>query len=92
MFTPTPTPTPETSTDENDFGIEFWFGALVLISFISWGATRTGAIIGKVRWGIRWGLSSFIGGLVFYIYFGLNLPLAIGSLLPQVIKLLICGN
>jgi len=76
LITLTPIPTPEPIMDENGLGIENWFGALAVITFISWGATRTGAIIGKVRWGIRWGLASFIGGLVFYTYVVLNLPLS----------------
>jgi beta-N-acetylhexosaminidase len=71
---PTPVPTPEFETNEVHTGLEKWLGALVVASFIGWGASRTGSLIGKTRLGIRWGLSAFIGGLIFYTYAILELP------------------
>ena len=71
---PTPIPTIEPPDDLHEVGIEHWLGALIISLFISWGATRSGSLFGNVKWGIRWGLSSFIGGLVFYTYFILGLP------------------
>jgi beta-N-acetylhexosaminidase len=73
---PTPVPTPDPNFEESGMGIEDWLGALVVVTFMGWGATRTGALLGKVRWGIRWGLSAFIGGLLFYTYVVLNLPIS----------------
>ncbi len=37
-------------------------------------AYQTGAIFGQVRWGIRWGFSAFIGGMLTYSYLALELP------------------
>jgi beta-N-acetylhexosaminidase len=71
---PTPVPTPEPEVEENNLGLEDWFGTLVVVTFMGWGAIRTGTLLGKVRWGIRWGLAAFIGGLIFYTYVVLNLP------------------
>lgn len=72
--TSTPIPSPETepippSTDLRDWAIA------VLITFgIAWLVSRFGALIGHVRRGIRWGLSSAITGLLTYTYTVSNLP------------------
>jgi beta-N-acetylhexosaminidase len=73
---PVPTPTPELmpAVETSATDLIDWLGALVVSGFMGWGATRTGAILGKVRWGIRWGLSAFIGGLLLYTYVVLDLP------------------
>jgi beta-N-acetylhexosaminidase len=76
LTSPTPTPLPEIQPSDNGMGLEHWFGALAMVTFISWGATRTGSLLGKVSWGIRWGLAAFIGGFIFYIYVALKLPLS----------------
>jgi beta-N-acetylhexosaminidase len=73
---PTPTITPEPIVEENGMGIEDWLGALVVVTVMGWGAFRTGTLVGKVRWGIRWGLSAFTGGFIFYIYVVLKFPLS----------------
>jgi beta-N-acetylhexosaminidase len=74
LIPPTPVPTPEPEIEENNLGIEDWFGTLAVVTFMGWGAVRTGTLLGKVRWGIRWGLAAVIGGLIFYTYVVLNLP------------------
>jgi beta-N-acetylhexosaminidase len=73
-----PPPTPfievEQITTDTEVGIEYWLGAIVISAFIGWGASRTGALLGRVRWGVQWGLSAFIGGLLLYTYYILELP------------------
>jgi len=53
-----------------------WMIAVLLSIFFGLIAYRTGAIVGKVRWGIRWGLSSIIGGMLFYFLVSLNFSLS----------------
>jgi beta-N-acetylhexosaminidase len=71
---PTPVPTVEPQIEENKRGLEDWFGALISAAFIGWGASRTGTLLGNVKWGVRWGLTGFIVGLSFYTYVVLELP------------------
>ena len=71
---PTPSPTPEVQTDASTHRLTDWLGGLVVAFFMGWGATRTGSLLGKVRWGIRWGFAAFIGGMLFYTYTVLKLP------------------
>ena len=71
---PSPVPPPPAEENETKAGLDEWFGALVVSVFIAWGASRTGALLGKVRWGIRWGLSAIIGGLLLYTYALLKFP------------------
>ncbi|MCJ7702260.1 MAG: hypothetical protein MUO62_11815, partial [Anaerolineales bacterium] len=71
---PTPSPTPEVQTDASTHRLTDWLGGLVVALFMGWGATRTGSLLGKVRWGIRWGFAAFIGGMLFYTYTVLKLP------------------
>jgi beta-N-acetylhexosaminidase len=51
-----------------------WFFSLVIITSISLAAYQIGAKYGVVRWGIKWGFSSFISGLIAYNYILLDLP------------------
>lgn len=51
-----------------------WFLSLLETIAIALIAYQTGAMLGLVRWGIRWGFSAFIGGLLVYNYIILNLP------------------
>jgi beta-N-acetylhexosaminidase len=73
-FPPTPVPTVEPEQEDTEIGVEYWLGALSISLLVGWFATRIGAILGKGRWGIQWGLSSIIGGLLLYTYYVLNLP------------------
>ena len=71
---PTPTIPPELDQDEKTLGLGNWLSAVAVAALVSWGASRTGALIGKVVWGVRWGLAGFISGLVVYTYLALGLP------------------
>jgi len=51
-----------------------WFLSLIIITSISLVAYQIGAIYGVVRWGLKWGFSAFISGLIVYNYILLNLP------------------
>jgi len=51
-----------------------WMISLVIIVTISLIAYQAGAMLGIVRWGIKWGFSSFISGLFVYNYLMLDLP------------------
>jgi len=59
-------------TEPNYWSI--WFFSLVIITSISLSAYQIGAKYGFVRWGIKWGFSSFISGLIAYNYILLDLP------------------
>ncbi|MFH1635792.1 MAG: glycoside hydrolase family 3 N-terminal domain-containing protein [Chloroflexota bacterium] len=72
--TPTLTPEPEPVDEEPRAGLDNWLGALAIVAIVGWGASRTGALMGQVSWGIRWGLSAIVGGLLFYTYVALDLP------------------
>jgi len=71
---PTPVPTQEPEIEKNTTSLVDWFGAMAAAAFIGWGALRTGALLGNVKWGVRWGLTGFIFGLSFYTYVVLELP------------------
>jgi len=71
---PTPIPTLAPESPQARAGLDDWISALVVTVFIGWGASRTGALLGKVRWGIRWGLSAIIGGLLLYTYVLMEFP------------------
>jgi beta-N-acetylhexosaminidase len=71
---PTPTPTQTPIVEGSDMRLDDWFGAVAVAIFVGWGASRTGTLLGKVRWGIRWGFAGFIGGLISYTYVVLKLP------------------
>jgi beta-N-acetylhexosaminidase len=71
---PTPQPTPVPPEDGNRAGVQVWFLANVIIFLVAWGASRAGALIGQVRWGIRWALSAVIAGLLLYTYTAVSLP------------------
>jgi beta-N-acetylhexosaminidase len=51
-----------------------WFLLVLVAAFASLFAYQVGAVAGQVRWGVRWALTSFIGGLlvVSYLAFGLG--------------------
>jgi beta-N-acetylhexosaminidase len=81
--TSTPSPTAEIliSTpaaeppEEPDFtGVTLWLLAICTSCLTGWLALRVGAILGRVRWGVRWGLATVIGGLLAYSYAVLQLP------------------
>jgi beta-N-acetylhexosaminidase len=51
-----------------------WTISLLIIVTISLIAYQSGATLGIVRWGIKWGFSAFISGLFVYNYLMLDLP------------------
>jgi len=53
---------------------QLWIISLVIIVTISLIAYQAGAMLGIVRWGIKWGFSAFISGLFVYNYLMLDLP------------------
>jgi beta-N-acetylhexosaminidase len=81
--TPEPTPTLQEPTttpfivpppEPEITGIAEWLLALVISLAIGWVALRVGATMGQVRWGVRWGFATLIGGLLAYTYSVLQLP------------------
>ncbi len=71
---PTPTPMPEPEVVPQSTGLRDWGIALAIITIVAWGASRTGALMGRVRRGVRWALVSAISGLIVYTYGTLSLP------------------
>lgn len=51
-----------------------WLLAIVVIIFLSLFAYQFGALAGQVRWGVRYGLTSMIGGLLVNAYLSFDLP------------------
>jgi beta-N-acetylhexosaminidase len=51
-----------------------WLLSLVVIVFLSLFAYQGGALSGQVRWGVRWGLTALIGGMLANAYISFNLP------------------
>jgi beta-N-acetylhexosaminidase len=80
--TPTPTPTEPAVVGEvipvepngNQAALINWMIAIAAGIFISWSAYRVSILMGLVRWSIRTGLLTLIGGILLYIYTTLQLP------------------
>ena len=72
------TPTPELSSFINDGKLRFgaWFIALLLWALGAWMAFIRGQKSESTRWGLRWALSTLLGGLTAYNYLAAGLPLA----------------
>ncbi len=51
-----------------------WIMAVLVSAAISWSAYRLSALIGQVRWGVRSGFLTMIGGLLAYSYLALQMP------------------
>jgi beta-N-acetylhexosaminidase len=51
-----------------------WLLTLAVTTFIGLLAFQVGVTSGQVRWGVRWGLSALIGGLVVNTYLSFGLP------------------
>jgi len=71
---PTPTPVLESEPEPDLTGLIDWLLALAISVLTGWGALRIGASIGQVRWGVRWGFTTLIGGLLAYTYASIQLP------------------
>lgn len=86
--TPTETPTPTITVTPTDIAqtigpipessqrpnLGDWFIAIILICITSLITFRVAISMNQLRWGIRSGILSIIGGLVFYIYMAIGLP------------------
>ena len=71
---PTPTPSPSVSPEPDFRGVTLWLLAIGTSFIVGWLALQVGAMMGNVRWGVRWGLSTLIGGLLAYSYAVMQLP------------------
>ncbi|MFN2113309.1 MAG: glycoside hydrolase family 3 N-terminal domain-containing protein, partial [Anaerolineales bacterium] len=83
---PTQQEAPPTNLDEPQSLWGEWWLSVLLVLGIGFGAYRTGATAGLVRWGIRWGLAAVITGLTVYNYLLLHLP-GVDLLFPQGLSL-----
>lgn len=77
VITPTPQETepailPEPPRDVNN--LVDWVLSLIVIAFVSLFAYQFGAMAGTIRWGVRWALTTLIGGLLVNAYISFNLP------------------
>jgi beta-N-acetylhexosaminidase len=76
--TPVPTAQPSTSaSDEAALGrtdLVDWFLVLLISGLMALFAYQTGINLNKVRWAVRWGLTSLIGGLAMGSYIALGFP------------------
>jgi beta-N-acetylhexosaminidase len=77
--TQTPTLTPTTQPVEpiqppSRPQLADWIMAVLVSAAISWSAYRLSALIGQVRWGVRSGFLTLIGGLLAYSYLALQMP------------------
>jgi beta-N-acetylhexosaminidase len=75
---PTVPPTvaaPPTIPEHTDAAkLVLWFLGIAISALGGWLAFYSGARIGQVRWGVRWGFAALIGGLLTYSYAMLGLP------------------
>jgi len=74
----TPAPTTQLgSAESNSLGrtdLMDWFLMLLISGILGLLAYQTGINLGKVRWAVRWGLTTLIGGLVAGSYLAFDLP------------------
>ncbi len=72
----TPTHTPETSlyVEEGKPRIRTWFIAFLLWALGAWITFIAGKQTESTRWGLRWALSTLLGGMLAYNYLTLGLP------------------
>lgn len=78
LLAATPVPTAQPGSDENvSLGrtdLVDWFLVLLISGILGFVAYQTGINLGKVRWAVRWGLTTLIGGLVAGSYLAFDLP------------------
>lgn len=66
---PIPQPTPSTVDPIQRLGLGDWIMAVLIASIMGFVIYRLGALIGYVRWGVRAGFMTLIGGLIAYSIF-----------------------
>ncbi|MBT3338823.1 MAG: hypothetical protein HN855_03255 [Anaerolineae bacterium] len=71
---PTPTLSPSPYVDEGKLRFGAWFIALLLWALGAVLAYFAGERVESTRWGLRWALSTLLGGIVAYNYLALDLP------------------
>jgi beta-N-acetylhexosaminidase len=77
------TPIPLSNTPiQPDFGD--WLMALLISGGLAWAVYRLASLIGQIRWGVRAGFLTLIGGLLAYSYLALQLPGSEGMLSESV--------
>lgn len=64
---------PNSTLDEGYINAWHWVLLILVSTFVSLFAYQIGATAGKVRWGVRWALSAFIGGMLAILYFSFGL-------------------
>jgi beta-N-acetylhexosaminidase len=72
-----PTEIPETPppfVPEDETTLIDWLISLVVTIFISLFTYQLGAVAGNIRWAVRWGLTSFLGGLAANAYLSFGFP------------------
>ena len=71
--TPTPEPIIEVEIPEKTTGVD-WLFSVVIISMLSVGIYFLGYRRLSTRWGLRWALLAFIGGLIAYMFITIKQP------------------
>ncbi|MCP4140211.1 MAG: hypothetical protein GY755_07965 [Chloroflexi bacterium] len=75
-ISPTPTPPPSPYIDDGKLRVGAWLLAFLLWALGAWLAFIMGKQIESTRWGLRWALSTLLGGLVAYNYLSFGFPIA----------------
>ena len=73
-ITPTPTVIPSVYVQDGKVRFGAWGIAIILWLFGAGIAYLAGEQIESARWGLRWALSTLLGGLIAYNYLALDLP------------------
>lgn len=68
-----PVEAPNSSLDEGYINAWHWVLLILVSTFVSLFAYQIGTTSGKVRWGVRWALTAFIGGMLATMYFSFGL-------------------
>ncbi|MEX1071836.1 MAG: hypothetical protein WEC37_04335, partial [Anaerolineales bacterium] len=86
LLTPSPQPTEFARLPEENLGrtgIVDWFLVVMISGFIALTAYQTGMNISKVRWAVRWSLTTLIGGLLVGSYLSFGMPGSVSVLMFQ---------
>ncbi len=73
-FAPTPEISPSPYVDGGKIRFGAWFISILLWAFGAGLAYIAGVQIESIRWGLRWALSTLLGGVAAYNYLALDLP------------------
>lgn len=84
LLTPSPAPTELAQISQENLGqtgIVDWFLVMLISGFAGLTAYQAGLNLSKIRWAVRWGLTTLIGGLLVGSYLSFNLPGSVAILL-----------